>query len=62
MELVTVRKAAKELGVAEKTLHQAVKEGELAAFRLGRRTVRIERAGLREWVDRKRLPTPVPSS
>ena len=56
MELVTVREAAKELGIAERTLHQAVRQGELPAFRLGRRTVRIERAALREWVGRKRLP------
>ena len=58
MELVSVRGAARELGIAERTLHEAVREGELPAFRFGRRTVRIERAALREWVSRRRMSGP----
>ncbi len=55
MELVSLRGAARELGVAERTLRRAVEEGELPAFRLGSRTIRVERGALREWVRRKRM-------
>lgn len=55
MELISIRKAARELGVAERALRQAVRTGELPAFRLGTRTIRVERGALREWVQGKRV-------
>lgn len=55
MELVSLRKAARELRVAERTLRHAVRSGELPAFRLGERTVRVDRADLQEWVRTRRV-------
>ena len=55
MELISVPRAAKELGVAERTLRRAVDEGEIEAFRFGSRWVRIEREALRKWVRTKRV-------
>ena len=57
MDLLSVRQAARELHIAERTLRQAVRTGELAAYKLGERTFRVERRGLEEWVRSRRVPT-----
>ena len=57
MDLLSVRQAARELHIAERTLRQAVRTGELEAFKLGERTYRVDRRGLEEWVRSRRVPT-----
>jgi excisionase family DNA binding protein len=57
MELVSLRQAARELRVAERTLRHAVRSGELPAYRLGERTVRVDRLDLKHWVEAKRVST-----
>ena len=58
MELVSVPAAARELGIAPRAIRRAIQEGELPAFRIGSRWVRVERAAVREWVRQKRVPPP----
>jgi excisionase family DNA binding protein len=55
MELMTVRQAARKLGVAERVLRQAVRSGELPAFRLAQRTVRVKPADLDDWIQNRRV-------
>ncbi len=57
MELLSIRAAAREIHVAERVLRQAVRTGELEAFKLGERTLRVERGALYDWVRSRRLPT-----
>ena len=57
MDLLTIRQAARELHVAERVLRRAVRTGELEAFKLGKRTLRVERDGLHQWVRGRRVPT-----
>jgi excisionase family DNA binding protein len=57
MDLLSLRQAARELRIAERTLRRAVRAGELPAFQLGERTLRVERAELQQWVRAKRVPT-----
>ncbi len=57
MELLSIRQAARKLHIAERTLRQAVSNGELEAYKLGERTCRVERRGLEEWVRSRRIPT-----
>ena len=57
MELLSLRAAAKELHVAERVLRRAVRTGELEVFKLGERTLRVDRGGLYEWVRSRRVPT-----
>lgn len=57
MDLISIREAARELHCAERVLRAAVRKGELPAFRLGKRTLRIERGELHEWVRSKRVPS-----
>lgn len=54
-QLLSLRAAARELGVAERTIRQAVELGELPAFRLGERTMRVERPTLWNWVRGKQV-------
>ncbi len=54
-ELVTVRQAARRLGVAERVLRQAVRSGDLPAFRLGQRTVRLKPPDLDDWIQNRRV-------
>ena len=55
IQLLSLRAAARELGVAERTIRQAVEVGDLPAFRLGERTMRVERPALLHWVRGKRI-------
>jgi excisionase family DNA binding protein len=57
MELMTVRQAARKLGVAERVLRQAVRSGELPAFKLAQRTVRLKTADLDDWIQNRRVQT-----
>jgi excisionase family DNA binding protein len=57
MDLLSLRQAARELRIAERALRRAVRAGELRAFQLGERTVRVDRADLQRWVQGKRVPT-----
>ena len=54
-ELVTVRQAARRLGVGERVVRQAVRSGELPAFRLVQRTVRVKPADLDDWIKNRRV-------
>ena len=56
--LITVRQAAKQLGVAERTLHGAIRSGELEAVKLGARTVRVTLPALNTWLRRCKVETP----
>lgn len=55
MDLLSLRQAARELRVAERTLRRAVRAGELPAFQLGTRTIRLDRADVQQWVRAKRI-------
>ena len=57
MELISLRQAARELHISERTVRGAVRSGELSAFQLGKRTLRVERSELQQWVRAKRIPT-----
>ena len=54
-ELVTVRQAARTLGIAERVLRHAVRSGDLPALRLGQRTVRVKPADLDDWIKNRRV-------
>ncbi len=54
-ELVTVRQAARRLGVAERVLRHAVRSGDLPAYRLGQRTVRLKPTDLDDWIQNRRV-------
>ena len=57
MDLLSLRQAARELHVAERTLRDAVHVGELVAYKLGERTLRVERRALEWWVRSRALKT-----
>jgi excisionase family DNA binding protein len=57
MDLLSLRQAARELHCAERVLRSAVRNGELPAFQLGERTLRVERDELFRWVRSKRIAT-----
>jgi excisionase family DNA binding protein len=54
-ELITLRQAARGLGIAERVVRQAVRNGELPAYRLGKRTVRVKSADLDDWIQNRRV-------
>jgi len=56
MDLLSLRQAARELHIAERVLSRAVRNGELPAFKLGERTLRVERSELFAWVRSQRVP------
>ena len=62
MELLSIRQAARELRVAERTIRQAVRSGELPGFQLGERTVRVNRSDLEQWVRAKKVRPWTPES
>lgn len=47
--VVSVREAARLLGLHEETIRRAVRKGELKACRLGHRTLRISRTDLESY-------------
>ena len=55
MELISIRQAARLLRLAERALRQAVRSGELPAYKLGERTIRVDMADLQQWVQGKRV-------
>ena len=55
MEMISLRQAARKIGVAERVLRQAVRSGDLPAFRLGQRTVRVKPADLDDWIQNRRV-------
>jgi excisionase family DNA binding protein len=57
MDLLTQREAARELHIAERVVREAVRAGELEAYKLGHRTVRVDRKALYEWVRSRRVST-----
>ncbi len=54
-ELLSLRQAARRLGIAERVLRQAVRSGELPAFRLGQRTLRVKPTDLDGWIQDRRV-------
>jgi len=50
MKLVSVPEAAKELGVAPRTIRQAIQKDQLRAYQIGSRWVRVDLADLETWV------------
>jgi excisionase family DNA binding protein len=54
MDLLSLRQAARELHIAERTLRCAVRAGELPVYLFGTRTQRVDRAELQQWVQAKR--------
>ena len=57
MDLLSLRQAARELHLAERVIRSAVRNGDLPAFKLGERTLRVERSDLYRWVRSRRVPT-----
>jgi excisionase family DNA binding protein len=57
MDLLSLRQAARELHISERTVRGAVRSGELPAFQLAKRTLRVDRADLQQWVREKRIST-----
>ncbi len=56
-DLLSLRQAARHLGVAERLLRQAVRSGALPAFRLGERTLRVKLSDLNDWIQDRRVRT-----
>jgi excisionase family DNA binding protein len=56
VDLLSLRQAAKELGLGEKVLRKAVLMGELPAYRPGKRTRYVKRSEVHAWVDSQRVP------
>jgi excisionase family DNA binding protein len=56
MHAISLRQAARELRCAERLLRSAVRSGELPAFQLGERTLRVEREDLYQGVRSRRVP------
>jgi DNA (cytosine-5)-methyltransferase 1 len=54
-ELLSLRQAARRLGVAERVLRHAVRSGDLPAFRLGQRTLRVKPTDLDDWIQNRRV-------
>lgn len=54
-ELLSLRQAARRLGVADRVLRQAVRSGDLPAFRLGMRTLRVKPSDLDDWIRNRRV-------
>jgi excisionase family DNA binding protein len=54
-EMLSLRQAARKIGVAERVLSQAVRSGELPAFKLGQRTLRVKPADLDTWIQDRRV-------
>ena len=48
--VLTVKETAQILGVSVATVSKLVKTGQLPAIRLGKRTVRIPKAALEQWL------------
>ena len=55
MEMISIRQAARNIGVAERVLRQAVRSGDLPAFKLGQRTVRVKPADLDDWIKNRQV-------
>jgi excisionase family DNA binding protein len=49
-QLLTVSEIRDEYGISETTLYGVLKRGELAAKILGKRSIRIRREDLHEWI------------
>ena len=56
-DLLTVSAAARRLGISRCKLAQAVKNGELAGYRPGARTVWVEWRSVLRWLYSKRIPS-----
>jgi len=54
-DLLSLRQAARRLGVAERVLRQAVRTGALPAFKLGERTLRVKPTDLDDWIQDRRV-------
>jgi excisionase family DNA binding protein len=54
-DLLSLRQAARRLGVAERVLRQAVRSGALPAFKLGERTLRVKPNDLDDWIQDRRV-------
>ncbi len=55
MEMISLRQAARKIGVADRVLRQAVRSGDLPAFKLSQRTVRVKPADLDDWIKNRRV-------
>ena len=55
MEMISLRQAARKIGVTDRVLRQAVRSGDLPAFRLGQRTVRVKPTDLDDWIQNRRV-------
>lgn len=51
----TIPQAARAMGIAEAVLREAVKQGELRAYQMRKKWIRISVHDLREWIDSKRV-------
>ena len=54
-ELLSLRQAARKIGVADRVIRQAVRSGELPAFKLGQRTLRVKPTDLDTWIQDRRV-------
>lgn len=55
MEMISLRQAARRIGVAERVLRQAVRSGDLPAFKLGQRTIRVKPTDLDSWIQNQQV-------
>jgi excisionase family DNA binding protein len=55
-ELISVFKAARQLGLAPRRLREAIRTGELPAYRPGRRTTYVRWPELLRWLRGQRVP------
>ncbi len=54
-DLLSLRQAARSLGIADRALRQAVRSGEVPAYRIGERTLRVKRSDLDDWLKSRRV-------
>ena len=61
MELTTIPKAARRLGISERLIRRAVEHGVLPAYRIGERWLRLDCAEVEQWVRDSLIPVAGPN-
>jgi excisionase family DNA binding protein len=56
-DFLSLSKAARKYHIGAKVLSAAVRNGELPAYRLGERTIRVEPSAVEAWIRSRRVPT-----
>ena len=57
-EFLRVREVAKRLRLSSVTVRKMIKEGYLSGIRLGKRTLRVDKGDLEDYISQQRLESP----